>query len=201
MDGEPVLRKSILPAKPFRRSSADKVLYNNFWTFDVETIKKENNQLTPYLICAFDGEEHITSFGENQNELFKNFFNQLLSKIKKGTTIVYAHNLSGFDGIFLMKHLLSFGKVTPLLFNGKLISIKVKGETGTKIIVFKDSYLLLSLSLRKLCIAFNITAVKGYFSPSYAPFAMLKQQGFGAGSYCNSESLPNFKIVKGLSEL
>jgi hypothetical protein len=80
--------------------------------------------------------------------------------------IVYAHNLSGFDGIFLLKHLLEFGKVEPLLFNGKLMSIKVRlnivGYKG-KTILFKDSYLLLPLALRKLCVPFGVATPKGYF--------------------------------------
>ena len=54
----------------------------------------------------------------------------------------------------------------PLLFNGKLISIKIKitvpGHVG-KTIIFKDSYLLLPLALRKLCKAFNIEVPKSYF--------------------------------------
>jgi hypothetical protein len=61
-----------------------------------------------------------------------------------------------------MKHLLSFGKVEPLLFNGKLMSIKVKTHSG-KSIIFKDSYLLLPLSLRDLCTAFEVTNPKGFF--------------------------------------
>jgi hypothetical protein len=65
-----------------------------------------------------------------------------------------------------MKHLLQFGKVIPLLHNGKIISIKLKlNVVGymNKTIIFKDSYLLLPLSLRELCVAFNVTASKGYF--------------------------------------
>ena len=65
-----------------------------------------------------------------------------------------------------MKHLLSYGKVEPLLHNGKIISITVKlNIVGymNKTIVFKDSYLLLPLGLRMLCKAFNISVSKGYF--------------------------------------
>ena len=99
---------------------------------------------------------------------------QLLSKIEKGkTTLIYAHNLSNFDGIFLLRHLIAYcqsvnceyGKVEPLLFHGKIISIKVKIGTGKnkKTIIFKDSYLLLPLSLRFLCKAFEVSVHKGYF--------------------------------------
>jgi hypothetical protein len=166
MDGEIVVRKQVLPAKPFRNLLVEGNIISDFLTIDIETIN-QNGKLTPYLICAYNGVDYITSYGKDQKELFISFFNQLLSNIKGGvTTKIYAHNLSGFDGIFLLKHLLNYGKVEPLLFNGKLLSIKIKvntpGHKG-KIIIFKDSYLLLPLSLRQLCRAFNIEIPKGHF--------------------------------------
>jgi hypothetical protein len=130
---------------------------SKFITMDIETISSKEGgdfQLIPYLICAYNGSKSITSYGEmlngeiNQKALFNSFLNQLLTFFTKNskTFTVYAHNFSGFDGIFLMKHLLSYGKVEPLLFNGKIISIKAKlnliGYTN-KTIIFKDSMLLL----------------------------------------------------------
>jgi len=167
MDGNIILRKQLLPSKAFKSSKIDTNLFNNFYTMDIETIK-ENGKLIPYLICGYDGNDYITSFGKDQKTLFKNFFDQLISKIKPGSkTYIYAHNFSGFDGIFTLKQLLSYGKVTPLLFNGRLISIKVKitgdNKSDTKTIEFKDSFLSLPLSLRKLCLAFNVEIPKGFF--------------------------------------
>jgi len=180
MDGEIVLRKQILPAKAFKNLSVDSKIVNDFITMDIETIKmkidSKKRSLVPYLICAYNGTDYITSYANeslNQKDLFTSFINQLLNFFKDSNILtVYAHNLSGFDGIFLMKHLLSYGKVTPLLFNGKLMSIKVKignKKSNYKTIIFKDSYLLLPLSLRKLCLAFNIETPKGYF-----PFLLTK---------------------------
>lgn len=66
-----------------------------------------------------------------------------------------------------MKHLIQYagGKVEPLLFNGKLISIKLKITTDktTKTIIFKDSYLLLPFCLRNLCKSFGISMMKRHF--------------------------------------
>jgi len=66
-----------------------------------------------------------------------------------------------------MKHLLEYGKLEPLLFNGKLISIKLQikneNKSESKTLVFKDSYLLLPLSLRKLCKAFKVLVPKSFF--------------------------------------
>ena len=168
--GEKVLRKKLLNAKPFNKLATDKKLNSNFITMDIETIKVDSN-ITPYLICAYNGHSFIESYANktlDQKALFSSFITQLLSFFSKDSNVitVYAHNLSGFDGIFLLKQLLTFGKVEPLLFNSKLMSIKIKlnieGYKG-KTIVFKDSYLLLPQSLRKLCEAFNITKPKGYF--------------------------------------
>jgi hypothetical protein len=172
VDGEIVLRKQQLNAKPFSKVLKDSRLHTKFVTMDIETISQDFQQL-PYLICAYNGSNSISSYGElvdgviNQKTLFSSFINQLLTFFTKSKKlIVYAHNLSGFDGIFIMKHLLQYGKVEPLLHNGKIISIKVKlNVVGymNKTIVFKDSYLLLPLGLRKLCNAFNISLSKGYF--------------------------------------
>lgn len=133
LDGEVALRKQILPAKPFSKLNIDRGLLNTFATIDIETIKLDS-KLVPYLICGYNGTEYISSYGKvvegviNQSELFSSFFNQLLTFFSKDSKklIVYAHNLSTFDGIFLLRHILPYGTVKPLLFNGRLMSIKVK---------------------------------------------------------------------------
>jgi len=65
-----------------------------------------------------------------------------------------------------MNHLNHFGKVKPVSFHGKLISIKltlsIKGHIG-KTIIFKDSMLSLPLSLRQLCDSFKVFNKKGVF--------------------------------------
>jgi hypothetical protein len=170
VDGQIILRKKILPAKPFTRAKGDSKLVNNFITMDIETIKKQNGKLVPYLISAYNGSEYITSYAQvvngviDQKQLFDSFITQLITLFptKSKSLIVYAHNLSGFDGIFLLNHLLPFGKVEPIIFNSKLIAIKVRLISG-KTITFKDSYLLLPSSIRKLCITFKIDSYKSLF--------------------------------------
>ena len=170
MDGVKVLRKKELSAKPFTKLSTDKTLANNFVTMDIETIK-QGSKLIPYLICAYNGTNYISSYANeslDQKSLVSSFIYQLVTFFKKDskTLIVYAHNLSGFDGTFILKYILEFGKVEPVLFNGKLMSIKLRLNIDgykNKTIIFKDSYLLLPISLRKLCLAFNVDSPKGYF--------------------------------------
>lgn len=75
-----------------------------FVTMDIETII-QNNNIVPYLVCAYNGERYIESFSNNTSELFKNFINGLLTffsslnEDNNNKLIVYAHNLGGFDGI------------------------------------------------------------------------------------------------------
>ena len=167
LDSEIVLRKQLLPSKVFKKGTLDSQISTYFATMDIETIK-ENGKLVPYLICAYNGYRSIESYGLNREELFKNFIHKLVHMIapKALKLTVYAHNLSGFDGVFLMNQLVAFGEVDPLVFNGKIMSIKVhlnidgfKGKT----IVFKDSYLLLPVALRKLCELFKVSVSKTFF--------------------------------------
>jgi len=171
MGGERVLTKKMLNAKPFTKVSTDTTLNSEFITMDIETIKSVNNKLTPYLICAYNGTDYITSYANetlDQKALFASFINQLLTFFSKGnkTIVVYAHNFGTFDGIFLFKQLIEYGIVEPLYHNSKIISLKVNlNITGykTKTIIFKDSYLMLPGSLRALCSSFNVKTIKTYF--------------------------------------
>jgi hypothetical protein len=137
----------------------------------------------------------------NQIKLFNEFIHNLLSlfESEKGsrTMIVYAHNLSEFDGVFIMKYLMSFGEVKPLLHNGKLISIRlrvnIKGHKN-KTIIFKDSFLMLPHSLRELCYSLKVVASKGYF-----PFLLndLNYKGeFPEYKYFTSISLNEYLTIK-----
>lgn len=166
-DGVAVLRKQELPAKAFKKGSLDHKISNFFVTLDIETIK-QNGKLVPYLICAYNGSRSIQSYTLDQGVLFKNFIHKLVTMFPPKAQILtaYAHNLAGFDGVFLMNQLVKFGEVDPLVFNGKIMSIKVKlniaGYEG-RTIILKDSYLLLPNSLRKLGELFKIEVAKTYF--------------------------------------
>jgi hypothetical protein len=61
---------------------------------DIETIT-QNNKLTPYLICAYNGRKYITSYANatlDQKALFTSFINQLLALVsKKSNLITFMH--------------------------------------------------------------------------------------------------------------
>lgn len=111
MDGEVILRKQVLPAKPFRKAATDKKVISHFVTMDIETVKLDG-KMVPYTICGTNGTQNISSFAtvglpalsssSSQKELFNLFMKQLLNLmalLKQGPAkskrmIVYAHNLS-----------------------------------------------------------------------------------------------------------
>ena len=66
------------------------------------------------------------------------------------------------------------------------IKVKIGYKKSRKTIIFKDSYLFLPLSLRKLCTAFGVSIPKGYF-----PF--LLQNIFYSGV------LPKFEYWTGIT--
>jgi DNA polymerase type B, organellar and viral len=188
-DGAIIVKTKQLNAKPFSNVKLDSKLSTaiNIMTIDIETVNVEG-KLKPYLICGYNPKPNssIVSFAESITDegidtMFSDFINTLLSL--KHITTVYAHNLSSFDGVLLLKYLITYKtlnagqsvKVEPLIHNGKIISITLrileeyineKGKTSNKIIrsiSFNDSLLLLPMSLRKLCKSFSIPLAKGFF--------------------------------------
>ena len=48
-----ILRKKIIPGKPFKRLREEKFIRDYFVTMDIETIRK-GNELIPYLIFSYN---------------------------------------------------------------------------------------------------------------------------------------------------
>lgn len=162
-------------------------------TIDIETILVDGKH-RPYLICGyavFEGKEvPINAFANDltkkgELEMLKDFLRQILndprfSKVK----YIYAHNLSAFDGIFLLRNLIDMdvnmpgrNNINPLIHNGRLYSIKYKIEAQeglpARTLIFKDSYLLLPASLRELGQTFStINIGKGILAKGYLPFKL-----------------------------
>ena len=137
---------------------------------DTESILTQDRQQVPYLICGYTNGTYINSFANDLSpnsvsEMYKDFIGKIieLTDVK----LIYAHNLSGFDGILILKHLLNYegAKVEPLVFNNRLISIKftiiINGKKRS--FSFHDSYLFLPFSLRVLCTAFKLKTPKTHF--------------------------------------
>ncbi len=168
---------------PHSKLNSAKSINNKFITMDIETVRdKETGVLNPYLLCAVDGStkkaRNISIYkrdGENMNSLVERFVKELgvhfapIFMTKKGLPtpmLIYAHNLSGFDGILLFKYLVSIADtVKPVYHNGRLMSMTVKypQKLCLPVMVFRDSYLMLPSALRSLARLFGYILGKGFF--------------------------------------
>lgn len=131
-DGVNILFEREINAKQIRSVKTESKLDNKniFMTIDIETVLINNVQV-PYLICGYSNGEYIFSYADDLTpeaivKMFKEFIYKLIQF--NDVKYVYAHNLSGFDGILLLNHLIveKNTKVKPVIFNNKLMSINFK---------------------------------------------------------------------------
>lgn len=75
---------------------------------------------------------------------------------------VYLHNFSSFDGVFLLKILSGLSNnIKPVMRDGRFIELKF-GFGPKLFLYFRDSFLILPSSLKKLAITFGVEK-KGTF--------------------------------------
>jgi hypothetical protein len=145
---------------------------SNFITMDLET-RLINNIMVPYAVGIYDGNEAFSFYSTdflNPEKMMENAIEHLMKR-KYHNYKVYLHNLSNFDGIFLLRILSSFSeKVNIIIREGRILDIKFKFGSNNYTLYFRDSYLLLPSSLRKLAVNFNVEN-KGLF-----PYDFVKEQ-------------------------
>src|SRR6267142_1495768 len=96
------------------------------------------------------------------NKLANNFITLDIETYIKNNVLM--HNIAKFDIIFLLKHLVKLGDVTPIIHNGRIISINLNfGKNLEYRLQFKDSYLILLASLDKLTKGFIVETLKSIF--------------------------------------
>nr|YP_010691073.1 DNA polymerase [Phellinus igniarius]WBU93174.1 DNA polymerase [Phellinus igniarius] len=111
---------------------------------------------------------YITDYNSVKELIFEVLRN-LLIKANSGK-IIYIHNSSNFDLIFLLKHIANYPEVElePIIKDGKFINLKIRyGSNKTYFINLKDSLLLLPVSLRKLAVFFKVDTLKSIFPYSF----------------------------------
>ena len=134
---------------------------------DLET-KDINGKLTPYCVSIFDGKLsksfYITDY-KSYVEMLRDSVLYILKR-KYNKNRVYLHNFSHFDGIFLMKEIISItgsDQVKPVIRDNRIINLRVEFYQDNKTLInnkkfknkiyyveFRDSYLLLTTSLENL---------------------------------------------------
>ena len=141
------------------------IMYSNkFMTMDLET-KNLNGTLTPICVSIYDGKIKSSFFISeyiNSDEMLKASIESIMIQKYKGY-IVYLHNFSYFDGVFLIKILSSLNvNIKPIIREGRIIDFRIR-DNNNLTLYFRDSYLLLPASLDKLAKSFNTSTQKGDF--------------------------------------
>lgn len=157
--------------------------------------------MTPICVALADKTKawsyFITDHNNSESEMFLYALNSILKTSNNGA-IVYVHNLGRFDGVYLIKWLskLTDFTIKPKMRDGVLIEIELSwiNSSGKRIkIYFRDSYLLLPESLRRLAIAFGVS-MKGWF-----PFSFLNELGVGGLLY--EGLVPNISYYGNITQL
>jgi hypothetical protein len=127
-----------------------------------ENFKIRENISTSFIDEKLNNNETLNTAEQlrlNRIKSIKNFFIQFIQP-KYHKFVLYAHNLSGFDGILILESLVYLSedcgfKIEPLIRDNKIISIKIsfgkmKDNRYRYHIFYHDSLLLLLNSLEKL---------------------------------------------------
>jgi hypothetical protein len=185
-NGEIVFKSQIRKVDSISIIKPCKKLVDKFLTLDLET-RTIDGVLSPYCVGIFDGNKKSSFYlsdYKTPDVMMKSAIKSLM-RFKYNGSNIYIHNGSSFDLIFLLRIITQMnGTVDPLIKDGKFINIKLSWgpilENGKPAyhINFRDSFLILPSSLRKLAKAFNVEN-KGYFPFRFVndPVVSLQYEG------------------------
>jgi hypothetical protein len=153
-----------LPEKNIEQTYDDKI-----GSFDLETYSlNEKGEQVVYsggwatkdkCQMFYIGDENCS----NAEDLVKSIFKDIFDNNNDGYTF-YAHNLSKFDAIFLLKCLRSLDfKLSPKFKDNGVFMCKITNTFTKKSIKILDSQLIFNTSLREVCKNFNTVVQKGIF--------------------------------------
>jgi DNA polymerase family B len=128
--------------------------------YDIETFKNNLNNHTPYCVCFSFKTKMFSVYYEENVDIISASIDLIFSFIKT-KVYYYVHNLN-FDGILILASLTKQNKYIFSMFSRELNIYEVRIEDKTKIIIFKCSYKILPLSLKKISEGFDL--------PSKMPF-------------------------------
>lgn len=160
--------KNIKPTKFMSSIKPSKKIALNHLVLDVETYKDSSGVMHMYAI-SFGSNNKYSSFYltdyPNVDAMVIAMLDLLLTR-KYNNKILYIHNGSKFDLIFLLKHIANYPnvKVNPVIKEGSFINLEIQyGRNQVYRINIRDSFLLLPASLKQLALQFNKTNVKDIF--------------------------------------
>lgn len=181
---------------------AESKINSNFITLDLET-RTLYGIISPYCVGIYDGKiesSFYLSDYNNSDEMMITAIKSLMKRKYHGWN-VYIHNLSHFDGIFLLRLITQVGNLKPTLKDGNIINLNLswKNSNGKSVydINFRDSLLLLPNSLRKLSKAFNVEN-KGIFPYRFVndPTISLQYEGLTPNiSFYDDVSIDNNQLL------
>ena len=153
-------------------------------TMDIETMAlKDKDKHIPICISIYTSELRqvflinkevvLTDPNKAVQLLWKDFFNYIIThKID----VIFAHNLGGFDGLFIYKGLCSYTNLSNFscLMDDQNKFISITLNMMNLKIVFKDSYRIFPLKLEKLAEAFGVPGKLLDFDVSKLSLQMFK---------------------------
>ena len=145
-------------------------------TLDIETYLNSANEMHLFCLSLYNGKFKYSYYLNDFNtitNLLNKVFKDLFTK-SNSNKIIYIHNSSNFDLIFILKHLVQMSNVeiNPIIKDGKFINLEIKytikdSDKTQYSITLRDSMLILPSSLSKLAKDFNIKTGKGIFPYSF----------------------------------
>lgn len=158
-----------------------------FFVIDLETyVIPETNKLTPYAVGILNESKEYLYYLTDYNScetMIQTAFQELFKDMGEAgikNAHMYAHNLSGFDGVYLLNYLNKTGfKVEPTFKETKLIKLKISLGTGDSKLTIKilDSFLLLPDSLENLSKGFKVSTQKKHFPHKFVSYDTLNYIG------------------------
>lgn len=124
-------------------------------SYDIETYL-EKDIFKPYCVCyKYKKYEEFFYFKEEE-DIVLNSILSLFDRMKSKTIILYVHNLT-FDGMLIIASLTKQKnlKFSSFMKKTSIYSINIKNNKGMEII-FKCSYKILPVSLKKASVSFNL---------------------------------------------
>ena len=164
LDGKVIFKSVKKNLKFIDKINKDADLKDRFITMDLES-RVIDGIMSVYSCSIYDGTQINSYYLKNYNsidEMLKSAIQSILLRKYRGLNI-YLHNFSNFDVIFLLNILseLSNNNINLIINDNNFISLNLKFKNNYYV-KFRDSYLLLPSSLKKLSKYFAVEE-KGIF--------------------------------------